>query len=281
MIPSRKAPRVPSILITGVSSGLGHALAVKAHGEGWRVFGTVRDNQHPETYDLPAEVTLYRLDLRFSRALEALARRFMAENGLPPDVLVNNAGYTMYSPVEEADSQATRDIFQVNTFAPVELTRAFLPAMRTRGSGTIVNVTSLGGRMVFPFFTTYNASKHALEGFSEGLWHELRPFGIRVKAVEPGYVDTPIYRAMEERAEPTGPYARFLTAMNAFSRGVTNRTSPADAAGEVWVAIMDASDRLRYPVAAYARPLIAARRLLGDQRVMRFMHRRWMGRDSG
>ncbi|MDO8880404.1 MAG: SDR family oxidoreductase [Coriobacteriia bacterium] len=272
---------MPSILITGVSSGLGHALAVKAHAEGWRVFGTVRDNQHPETYDLPAEVTLYRLDLRFSRALEALAGRFMAENGLPPDVLVNNAGYTMYSPVEESDPQATRDIFQVNTFAPVELTRAFLPAMRTRGSGTIVNVTSLGGRIVFPFFTTYNASKHALEGFSEGLWHELKPFGIRVKAVEPGYVDTPIYRAMEERAEPTGPYAPFLTAMNAFSRGVTDRTSPADAAGEVWVAITDSSDRLRYPVAAYARPLLAARRLLGDRRVMRFMHRRWMGRDSG
>lgn len=271
---------MPSILITGVSSGLGHALAVRAHGEGWRVFGTVRDNQRPETYELPDAITLYRLDLRFSRALGALAERFMVENGLPPDVLVNNAGYAMYSPVEEADPDATRDIFQVNTFAPVELTRAFLPAMRTRGSGLIVNITSLGGRMVFPFFTTYNASKHALEAFSEGLWHEVKPFGIRVKAVEPGYVDTAIYRAMEQRAEPTGPYAPFLSAMNTFSQGVTHRTSPADAAGEVWTAIMDPSDRLRYPVAAYARMLIAARRLLGDQQVARFMHRRWMGRGS-
>ena len=269
---------MPSILITGVSSGLGHALAIKAHREGWRVFGTVRDNQRPETYDLPAEVTLYRLDLRFPRALFTLAERFMDENGMPPDVLVNNAGYTMYSPTEEVDGEAMRDIFQVNTFAPVEFANAFLPAMRSRGSGLIVNVTSLGGRLVFPFFTTYNASKHALEGFSEGLWHELKPFGIRVKAVEPGYIETPIYRAMDARADPTGPYAPFLSAMNAFSAGVTTRTSPADAAAEVWAAIADPSDRLRYPVAAYARPLLAARRVFGDLRVMRFMHRRWMGK---
>lgn len=268
---------MPSILITGVSSGLGHALARKATDEGWRVYGTVRDNRGPDSYELPESVGLYRLDLRFPRAAAGLAERFIAETGMAPDVLVNNAGYTMYTPVEEADPEATREIFQVNTFGPVELATAFVPSMRKRGSGAIVMITSLGGRMVFPFFTTYNASKHALEGYSEGLWHELKPFGIRVKAVEPGYIETPIYRAMDERAEPTGPYAPHLVAMNAFSAGITKRTSPEDAAAEVWMAITDRSDRLRYPVAAYARPLISARRWLGDRAVMRFMHTRWMG----
>jgi NAD(P)-dependent dehydrogenase (short-subunit alcohol dehydrogenase family) len=268
---------VPSILITGVSSGLGHALARHAHAAGWRVHGTVRDNEGPDAHGLPEDVTLYRLDLRFPKAVAACAERYLDEHGLPPDVLVNNAGYTMYTPVEEAGAEATRDIFQVNTFAPVELTTALLPSMRARGSGLIVNVTSLGGRMVFPFFTTYNASKHALEAYSEGLWHELRPFGVRVKAVEPGYIETPIYKAMDERSRPGGPYARFLEAMNAFSAGVSKRTTPEDAAAEVWAAITDTSERLRYPVAAYARPLLAARRLVGDGAMMRFMHSRWMG----
>mgnify|MGYP001062647682 CR=1 FL=1 len=269
---------MPSILITGVSSGLGQALAVKAHEEGWSVTGTVRDDRGPADHGLPEAVKLYRLDLRLPDNVAAVAARYLAENGGAPDVLVNNAGYTLYTPVEEASPQATRDIFQVNTFAAVELATAFVPAMRERGSGTIVNVTSVGGRLVFPFFSVYNASKHALEGFSEGLWHELKPFGVRVKAVEPGYIETPIYRAMDEHAEPTGPYAPYLTAMNAFSAGVTKRSTPAEAAAQTWAAITDPSDRLRYPVAAYSGALIAVRRLVGDRVFMRFMHSRWMGR---
>lgn len=268
---------MPSILITGVSSGLGAALARRAHAAGWRVFGTVRGETGAAEYGLPAEVTIYRLELRFPHAVEVFSERFIAENGAP-DVLVNNAGYAVYAPVEEVSGEALRDVFQVNTFAAVGLAAAMVPKMRERGSGMIVNVTSLGGRLVFPFFTVYNATKHALEGFSEGLWHELRPFGVRVKAVEPGYVDTPIYRAMEERADPAGPYAPYLQAMTAFGDSVKKRTSPQDAAEEVWRAINDPSDRLRYPVAAYARALLFLRSLIGAQRFMRFMHPRWLGK---
>jgi len=270
---------MPSILITGVSSGLGNALASRAHAAGWRVFGTVRDETRARDNGLPTEVTLYRLELRFPNAVTAFAQRFIAENG-PPDVLVNNAAFLIYSPVEEVSEEALRDIFQVNTFSAVELTSAMLPAMRERGSGTIVNVSSIGGRVIFPFYTVYNATKHALEGFSEGLWHELKPFGIRVKAIEPGYVETPIYRAVAERAEPTGPYAPYLAAMNALRAGIKRRTTPTDAADDVWRAIMDPSDRLRYPVSAYARPLLIARALLGGQRFIRLLHNRVYRRAS-
>lgn len=265
-----------SMLITGVSTGIGNALARHAARLGWAVVGTVRGDAAPEAYGLPPTVRLEQYDAAEPGASHALAERVLIAHGCP-DVLVNNAGAVVYGPVEETPQERVRALFQVNVFSPVELTQALLPAMRERGSGTVVNVTSLGGRMVFPFFTTYNATKHALEGFSEGLWHELRPFGIRVKAIEPGYVETPIYAAMDERKRPEGPYAPYVEAMNAFSDGVQKRTSPEAAAEEIMRAILDESDRLRYPVAAYARPLLAARALLGPQRVMRFMHRRWMG----
>jgi NAD(P)-dependent dehydrogenase (short-subunit alcohol dehydrogenase family) len=268
---------MPSILVTGVSSGIGNALMRKAVAEGWNAIGTVRDDVSPGAYDLPDGVALYRLDLKYASAVENFAERLIAEHGVP-DVVVNNAGYTLYAPIEETSGQAMRDIFEVNALAPITLIQSLLPAMRARGSGVIVNITSLGGRLVFPFFGTYNASKHALEGFSEGLWHELQPFGVKVKAVEPGYVDTPIYKAMEGRRSPKGAYGPYLEAMNRFSEGVTKRTSPERAADEVWAAIVDSSDRLRYPVAAYARVLLAARRVFGDLLFMRFMHKRWMGK---
>lgn len=264
------------MLITGVASGIGNALARLAAASGWEVVGTVRGGLAPEAYGLPPQVRLERYDAAVPGASQELAERVLAAYGCP-DVLVNNAGAVVYGPVEETPQERVRALFQVNVFSPVELAQALLPAMRERRSGTIANITSLGGRMVFPFFTTYNATKHALEGFSEGMWHELKPFGIRVKAIEPGYVATPIYEAMGEQERPVGPYAAYLEAMNAFSEGVSKRTSPEDAAIEIMRAMLDDSDRLRYPVAAYAHPLLLARKLLGAQRVMRFMHRRWMG----
>lgn len=264
------------MLITGVSSGIGNALARLAAEMGWTAVGSVRGDVAPEAYGLPPTVRVEQYDASSPGASRSLAERVLATYGCP-DVLVNNAGAVIYAPVEETPQERVRALFQVNVFSPIELTQALLPAMRERGSGTIANVTSLGGRMVFPFFTTYNATKHALEGFSEGLWHELKPFGIRVKAIEPGYVETPIYASMDERKDPVGPYAPYLRAMNAFSDGIRKRTPPEAAAAEIMHAILDESDRLRYPVAAYARPLLAARVLLGPQRVMRFMHRRWMG----
>ncbi|MCX8006598.1 MAG: SDR family oxidoreductase [Coriobacteriia bacterium] len=270
---------MPRMLITGVSSGIGNALARRAVADGWEVVGTVRSETRPEAYGLPSSVGLEPFDAAVPGAARELAERVLERAGCP-DVLVNNAGAVLYGPVEEIAPERVRNLFQVNVFSPIELVAALAPAMRERGSGTIVNVTSLGGRMVFPFFTAYNATKHALEGFSEGLWHELKPFGIRVKAVEPGYVETPIYRAMEERERPFGPYAKYLEAMNRFSENVRKRTAPEDAADQIMRAILDESDRLRYPIAAYARPLLAARAVLGAQRVMRFMHSRWMGRDA-
>jgi len=94
-------------------------------------------------------------------------------------VLVNNAGTLQWGPVECASAEEVGRVFQVNLLGQLELIRGVLPAMRKRGSGVIANVTSLGGTMTFPFFGIYNASKWAMEGLSEGLWHELKPFGVQ------------------------------------------------------------------------------------------------------
>jgi short-subunit dehydrogenase len=156
--------------------------------------------------------------------------------------------------------------------------------MRERRSGVIANVTSLGGLLVFPFFAGYNSTKWAMEGISEGLWHELKPFGIRVKAIEPGFVQTAIWgKVLPGKGEPVegaAAYRPYLQAMRGFEDSITSRTSPEDAAEEVFAAITDDSDRLRYPISAYAKPLSFARRLVGYRAFIRFFHTKWMGKDS-
>jgi NAD(P)-dependent dehydrogenase (short-subunit alcohol dehydrogenase family) len=286
LAPIRKDP-MPAILITGVSTGIGRACANLYAERGWIVVGTVRDaGRRPD--ELDERVSLETLDLALPGSATALAERVLAVPGCP-DVLLSNAGMLQFGAIEDVDAEELQRIFQVNLFGQVELIRGLLPAMRERGSGTIANVTSLGGTMTFPFFGAYNATKWALEGLSEGLWHELKPFGVRVKAIEPGFVETPIWgKALPRRGTAAGAttaardlpgsdaYRPYLRSMLDFEGAITDRTTPKAAALEIAAAIDDEGDRLRYPVGAYARPITRARRMFGAQRMMRFFHRRWM-----
>ena len=272
---------MPSILVTGISSGIGEAVARHFADDGWVVIGTVRDASRFDPSAFAGDVHGESLDLSVEGSASALAERVLSAYGCP-DVVVNNAGTLQWGPVELASAAEIESIYRVNVFSQIELIRGFVPAMRERGSGTIANVTSLGGRMVFPFFTIYNSTKHALEGFSEGLWHELAPFGIRVKAIEPGFVQTAIWdKTLRDASGRTKagppPYTEYMATMAEFERSISKRTSSSDAAKEVCAAIMDDSDRLRYPIGAYARPILRARRVFGDQFMMRFFHKRWMG----
>ena len=275
---------MPSILITGVSTGIGRACANLYAGRNWMVTGTVRDaTGRPEGLD--ERVALESLDLAVRGSASALADRVLASPGCP-DVLLSNAGFVQFGAIEDVTAEDLEHIYQVNLFGQLELIRALLPAMRARRSGTIANITSLGGTITFPFFGAYNSTKWAFEGVSEGLWHELEPFGVRVKAIEPGFVETAIWskalpgqraEARDEDLPGSAPYWPYLREMLRFEAGITNRTSPEAAAEEVARAIADESDRLRYPVAAYARTIVTARHLLGGQFMMRFFHKRWMG----
>jgi short-subunit dehydrogenase len=242
-----------------------------------------RDGSQHGTSRLRESVVLEQLDLAEPGSASSLGAS-LCERGECPDALVNNAGILQFGPLEEVTDEQLRLLYQVNVFGQLELIRALLPAMRQRGSGTIVNVTSLGGIITFPFFSAYNSTKWALEGASEGLWHELKPFGIRVKTVEPGFVQTDIWGKVLPSDASEVPrdsaYSTYLRSMVEFEKAIGDRTTPEAAAAEIASAIDDPSDRLRYPVAAYARPITRARRLLGGQTLMRFFHRRWMGRQS-
>lgn len=279
---------MPSILITGVSSGIGLACANLYAGRGWTVTGTVRDVTMPPT-GLDKRVALEALDLSQRGDASALAGRILSGPGCP-DVLLSNAGYVQFGAVEDVTAEDLERIYQVNFFGQLELIRALLPVMRGRRSGVLANITSLGGTMTFPFFAAYNSTKWAFEGASEGLWHELKPFGVRVKAIEPGYVQTSIWskalpdqgaQAQEDELRGSAAYRPYLRQMLRFEAGITDRTSPESCAEEIARAISDESDRLRYPVAAYARPIVRARRWFGSQFMMRFFHKRWMGPHAG
>ncbi|MFG2074248.1 SDR family NAD(P)-dependent oxidoreductase [Nonomuraea maritima] len=180
-------------LITGCSTGFGREMALAALAAGDRVMATAR---RPETLADLVEIGGDRvgtvaLDVTDPDSVQAAARATLAAFGRV-DVLVNNAGSFMIGAVEETSMEQLRSLMEVNFFGAAEVTKAIVPLMREQGSGTIVQMSSLGGRVVYPGLGGYDAAKHALEAFSEALSSELAPLGVRVLLVEPGMFRTKI-----------------------------------------------------------------------------------------
>ncbi|AEU35205.1 oxidoreductase [Granulicella mallensis] len=176
-----------TILITGVSSGLGLALAQEALAQGWTVVGTVRNEEAARNFTAtaPGKAFARVLDVtEYARIPEVVAEVEKTIGGI--EVLVNNAGYGMEGPIEESSMEEIRRQFEVNVFGALAVTQAVLPFMRQRRSGRILNITSMGGLITFPGVGIYHGSKFALEGLSETLGKEVRGFGIFVTAVAPG-----------------------------------------------------------------------------------------------
>ncbi len=173
--------------ITGVSSGFGRALAVEALKAGHRVAGTVRNQQAKQEFDalVPGRSTGWILDVTDFDAIAPLADIVERETG-PVDVLVNNAGYGHEGIMEESPLSEVLHQFDVNVFGAVAVIKAFLPAFRARRAGHILNVTSMGGFITMPGISYYCGSKFALQGISETLTKELKPFNIAVTAIQPG-----------------------------------------------------------------------------------------------
>jgi NAD(P)-dependent dehydrogenase (short-subunit alcohol dehydrogenase family) len=178
------------LLITGVSSGLGKALAHEALAAGHTVSGTVRNAEAAASFSAlqPARSFACILDVTNEAAIPSVIASVEARG--PIDVLVNNAGYGLEGPVEEVSMEQVRQQFDVNVFGAIAMMQAVLPFMRQRRSGRILNITSMGGLMTFPGVGIYHASKFALEGISETLGKEVKPFGVHVTAVEPGMFRT-------------------------------------------------------------------------------------------
>ena len=239
-----------TILITGASSGYGRETARHFHAQGWSVIATMR---RPEPGILPASDRLLLLPLEVTDA--ASIAQCVAAAG-PIDVLVNNAGIGMGGAFEAASLGEIRRIFDTNTFGVMAMIQAMLPAMRERGRGTIVNVTSSATLAAFPFSAPYTASKTAIEGFSEALAPELAPFGLTVKLVEPGLgVSTRFAQSSAFDFATHVPPAYAARATEVFSTRPEVTTREADVAEAVWRAVHDTTGQLRFPAGADALEL--------------------------
>ena len=177
-----------TVLITGCSSGIGRATAYAFLDEEWRVYATARNPADVEQLG-EAGCDISTLDVTDPDDVERVVDRVVEEEGRI-DSLVNNAGYGQHGPLEDVRQELFERQFDVNVLGPHRLVRAVLPHMREREEGTIVNVSSVAGRLAAPGMGAYSASKHAVEGYSDALRREVEPFGVDVSVVQPGPVET-------------------------------------------------------------------------------------------
>jgi NAD(P)-dependent dehydrogenase (short-subunit alcohol dehydrogenase family) len=234
-----------TFFITGVSSGFGQALAAEALAAGHRVVGTLRNEAARAEFDAlsPGRSFGVLLDVTDTAAIAPAVGKVEARIG-PIDVLVNNAGYGHEGTVEESPLEDMRRQFEVNVFGAVAMIQAVLPFMRTRRSGHIVNITSMGGIITFPGIAFYHGSKFALEGISESLGKEVKGFGIAVTAVEPGGFRTDwAGRSMVRAAHTITDYDEVFGAQRAARQARNGKQSgdPAKAARAI-LQVVEAKD---------------------------------------
>jgi len=250
------------VLVTGASRGIGRALCLELAGRGRRVYGTARTWPEAEG-TLPFEAI--EMDVTNDASVSAAVHRLLESEGRI-DILVNNAGIGLSGPVEETPLEPAQRLFDTNYFGTVRTIRAVLPAMRRQGSGTVANVASAAGKIGIPFQSHYAASKFAVEGFSEALYHELLPLGIRVLLIEPGDVRTAIWRDSEHVNPANSLYATALARFHAVkAREMGDAAEPPERTARKIADILESGDRgLRHPVAGMAGLFLLARKLAPD-----------------
>ena len=266
------------ILVTGCSSGIGRATALEAARRGHRVFASARNRSDLAELERRDNLTALSLDVTDPASVRAGVDLVLSRAGRI-DALVNNAGYAQYGAVEEVTPEEWHAVFDVNFFGLLDVTRAVLPAMRAAGGGTIVLMSSLGGRVSVPFASPYCASKHALEAVADALRVETSPFGLRVTTVEPGPIDTRFAERARSIVGPLiskpGPYRGFYAnAERAMDGDFRRGHLPPEAVARVVVAAIESPrPRPRYRVTWLARTLIPLKTILPDRwldRMMRF-----------
>ncbi|MDP4582489.1 MAG: oxidoreductase, partial [Verrucomicrobiales bacterium] len=260
---SASPPQV--VLVTGASSGIGEAAVRALLAQGYRVHAGARRVGRMQALR-EAGAVVHALDVTDETSISAVVSSILENEGRL-DVLVNNAGYGVYGAIEEVSIEEARDQFEVNLFGIARLTQLILPSMRTAGSGTIINISSMGGRVYTPLGGWYHASKHALEGWSDCLRLELAPFGIRVVIIEPGAVGTEFGELavvpLLERSG-NGPYAETAHKMAAATRRTfsSGKASPPSLIADLIVKVVRSRrPRTRYVSGYLARPVLIARRL--------------------
>ncbi|WP_340266102.1 oxidoreductase [Sphingobium mellinum] len=245
-----------TVLITGVSSGIGAATAKALAEGGYRVFGGARN---PDKVRPVPGIELVAMDVcNDAQVREAVAHVFQKAGRI--DIVINNAGVSLVGPVEAASDSEAQALFDTNLFGALRVMRAVLPVMRAQRASLIVNVSSVLGFLPAPFMGLYASSKFALEGLSESLDHEVRGFGVRVMLVEPNFtstsLDTNAWQSKEHIPAYTGA---FLDTVDAVKKQVAGGTAPAAVAARI-VAAIEGKYQMRHPADRGAKLLSILRR---------------------
>ena len=263
-----------TVLITGCSTGIGKATAERLARAGWNVYATAR--RIDKLADLAAlGCKTLALDVDDERSMQEAVRRIESEAGAV-GVLVNNAGYSQSGAIESVPLERVRRQFETNVFGLVRLTQLVLPGMRRQHWGKIVNVSSMGGKLVFPGGGFYHATKFAVEAISDALRFEVKAFGIDVVVIEPGLIRTQFGDNVVEKLEGIG---RGDPTYEEFNRAVATATKdvyvkgplaklgggPERVAAVIQTAIEATRPKPRYAVTASAKILLAQRRMLSDR----------------
>jgi NAD(P)-dependent dehydrogenase (short-subunit alcohol dehydrogenase family) len=264
-----------AVLITGCSTGIGHATALRLLQGGWKVYATARRPETLASLEQAGAHTLA-LDVTDEDSMRAAVRSVEEREGAV-GVLINNAGYSQSGAVETVPMESVRRQFETNVFGVVRLTQLVLGKMREQRWGRIVNIGSMGGRLTLPGGGHYHATKYALEALSDALRFELAGFGIAVVLLEPGLITTSFGEAAAEAVaevsggEHDGPYANFNAAVGAITKGAYEGPmrhlggGPDRVAKAIERAIGARRPPSRITVTPSAKLMIGTRRLLSDR----------------
>jgi len=267
----------PTAVVTGANSGIGRATTLAFAQAGYHVFGTVRGLEKADkllakatSLNLTDRITLVEMDVADSASVtKGFAQIYSATDQV--DVLVNNAGVGGNAVTEECPIDTYTEVFNINHNGSVRCIQAVLPQMRKRGGGAIVNVSSVVGKITAIAQSPYYVSKWAVEGMSEGLAHEVAPFGIRVAIVEPGITRSSIFSKNIDAPNQSGAYDAHYRRLFAFyAAGITNATPAEEAAATILEAATTSSPRLRWHCSWGAGELLDARAAMTDEEWVSF-----------
>jgi NAD(P)-dependent dehydrogenase (short-subunit alcohol dehydrogenase family) len=261
-----------AVLITGCSSGIGNETARRLASNGWTVYATAR---RPESIAELAEAgcKTLALDVTDEESMAAAVRAVEEAEGAA-GVLVNNAGYSQSGALETLPLDSVRRQFETNVFGLIRMCQLVLPGMRRQEWGRIVNISSMGGKLVFPGGAAYHATKHSVEALSDALRFEVRPFGVDVVIIEPGLIVTKFGETAAGsvgEATSDGPYAKFNEAVAKATAGAYEGPlaklggGPDTVARKIERAISARRPRARYTVTPSAKMSLATRALLPDR----------------
>jgi len=271
MVGNKEVANKKVALVTGSSSGIGYETALMLARNGFDTYATMRNaNKSKEIEEITKKENLplrvLKLDVTDDRSVDDAINNILNEKK-SIEVVVNNAGYGLMGSIEDSSLDEIKAQFETNFFGAIRVMQKVLPIMRQQKAGTIVNVSSIAGRIGFPMGSSYVSSKFALEGLSESMSYELEQFGIRILLIEPGVINTNFAFVTPKKALDTNsPYSLIMNKMqeNLVST-IANGTSPKEVANVILCAITEDSPERRYLVGNDAFELIDARKNSTDK----------------